>query len=86
MGDNSSTNDILYYILNEYLKNKEDIIQIHTRYFQPPNEPEFKGKSRILYCKYYPNGLSYGIIITTNFRKHLEVKYIITIKKDLGLF
>ena len=60
------------------------IIWIYIRYFQPPNEPEFKGKSRILYYKYYPSGLSYGTIVTTNFRKHLEAKYIIIIKKDLG--
>ena len=61
------------------------IIWVYTRYFEPFNKPEFKRKSRILYYKYYPSGLSYGTIITTNFRKYLKIKYIIIIKKDLNL-
>jgi len=55
----------------------------HARLPQAGLEPEFRGKNRIFYCKYYTD-LPYSALASNNFRSYLKSKYRIKFKLTLG--
>ena len=45
-------------------------------------EPEYSGQNHIFYCIYCPQESLYSSTVTSNFRRHFNLKHLLQVKKD----